>query len=230
MVPLLGGRAGVAAAQDDEETYESEQYGYTLTYDTGEWEVVQEDEDEDDPYDTLYLGNGISNVALIGDPDYDENDLDDCVDDYLAGMEDNDAFSAIEPYDEPDADGEEDDLVWASFSYTFEFEDGEEGDYIRYLECRALGDGVTLVIIHDAPVDDYEDEISERDDLLEGLDAPSATMMTKPTRMQPRRPIRTSRTSRTTRIRPTRGTTRTATPRLPTARGKGSRRTASPSA
>jgi hypothetical protein len=171
MAPLLGGQADSAAAQaDDEETYESPQYGYTLTYDTDVWEVVREDEDEDDDYDTVALSNGLSTISVVGDPDYDEDELDDCVDDYLAGLEQNDGASDIEPYDGPDAEGEEDAVVWATYAYTFAFDSGDEADFVRYIACLAAGDGLTVVTIHDAPVDDYDDEISEREELLEGLD------------------------------------------------------------
>ncbi len=161
------------AAQDDEETYESPQYGYTLTYDTDEWEVAGEDPDEDDAYDRFYLGNGVSSIVLIGDPDYDEDEIDTCLDDYVTGFEGSDAVSDVEEYDDQDAEGEEEDRIWATYTFTFEFDDGDESDFARYLECQALGDGLTVVIIHDAPVDDYEDEVSEREDLLEGLEGPS---------------------------------------------------------
>ena len=163
-----------AAAQDDDETYESPQYGYTLTYDTDEWEVVLEDDDEDDPYDSIALSNGLSTISVVGDPDYDEDELDDCVDDYLGGLEQNDGASNIEPSDEPDAEGDEDDRVWITYTYTFEFDSGNEADFTRHIACIAAGDGLTLVTIHDAPVDDYDDEVSERENLLEGLDGVGA--------------------------------------------------------
>lgn len=167
--------ARVAAQAGDEETYESPQYGYTLTYDADEWEVVLEDEDEDDDYDTIALSNGISTISVVGDPDYDEDELEDCVDDYLAGLEQNDNASDIEPSDERDAEGADDDVVWATYTYTFAFDSGDEADFARYFSCTAVGDGLTLVVIHDAPVDDYEDEVTEREDLLEGLGGISAS-------------------------------------------------------
>lgn len=167
--------AARAAAQDDDETYESPQYGYTLTYDTDDWEVVREDQDEDDDYDTITLSNGRSTISVVGDPDYDDDELDDCVDDYLAGLEQNEGSSDIEPYDERGADGDDGDVVWATYTYTFEFDDGDEEDFARYFQCTALDDGLTLVVIHDAGIDDYEDEVEEREDLLEGFEEPDAS-------------------------------------------------------
>ena len=160
-----------AEPDDDEETYESPLYGYTLTYDSAEWEVLQEDEDSDDDYDQLFLTNGVSIVGLTGDPDYADDELADCVDDYIGGLENEDSASDIDLLDEQDAEGEDDDRVWQTVTYTWEVEDGEE-DYIRYFECRWLGDDLTLVILHDTLDADYEDEIEAREELLEGFSPP----------------------------------------------------------
>lgn len=172
LAPGLAGSAAAQPAGEADAEYESPTYGYTLVYDAGDWEVLQDDEDEDDVYDVLYLGNGTSNVNLIGDPDYAEDELDDCLGDYLGSMTEDSGFSDVEPVDERDAEGGDDDLAWTTVTYTYTFDNGDDGDYTRYLECRAIGDGATLVIIHDTLTDDYEDEVSERDDLLEGLDVP----------------------------------------------------------
>ena len=198
----------------EEDVYESPQYGYSLTYDPEEWEVVLEDDDPDDAWDEVSLGNGTSVVRLIGDPDYDEDELADCVEDYVGALESGENNADVEPLDEPDAEGEEDDRAWATYSYTFTNEDGEESDNVRYVECRALGEpptvgaggppeggppegeggppegeapeggppegeapvgaSVTLVILHDAPAEDYEDEIEARETLLEGLEVPES--------------------------------------------------------
>lgn len=75
-------------------TYESPLYDYTLTYDPAVWEEVAEDEDPDDPYDQLFLSSLSSNLALTGDPDYDEDELETCLDDYVRG-----AAMALRPAD-----------------------------------------------------------------------------------------------------------------------------------
>jgi hypothetical protein len=149
--------------------YESPLYGYTITYDADEWEPYQEDDDPDDEYDKLYLTNGPSLLFIVGDPDYDEDDLDDCLDDY-GTPEGEDGVSDVEPLDERDAEGDEDDLAWVTYTYTLEFEDGSEDDFTRYYSCRYLGDGLTLVVIHDAPAADYEDEVEARESMLEGFE------------------------------------------------------------
>src|SRR5688572_23117658 len=118
--PALPSRLpAVAAVQgdedEDEDVHESELYGYTLSYDPAEWEVYQEDDDPDDEYDRIFFRNAsqLSLVGLTGDPDYDRDQMPDCVEDYVAGLEDGERTSAVEPLDEPDAEGEDDDRAWA---------------------------------------------------------------------------------------------------------------------
>ncbi len=162
--------------QGEEEagTYESPQYGYTLTYDPDEWEISSEDDDPDDAYDRVQLSNGVSLVALIGDPDYDADELDRCLDDYLAGLEQDEAVADVEVLEDGDGDaieGEDDGLAFAAYTYTYTGEDGDEMDLVRYASCEDLGDDVTLVVIQTTTPDDYEDQFAAREELLEAFEA-----------------------------------------------------------
>ncbi len=65
------------------------------------------------------------------------------------------------------------DRAWATFTYVYTNDEGTEFDDIRYIECRSIGDGVMLVITHDASVDTYDDEVAMREELLGGLELPS---------------------------------------------------------
>lgn len=156
----------------EEATYESPTYGYTLTYDPDTWEIAQEDADEDDPYDLIEFSNGPSLIYVVGNPDYAEDELDTCIDDYVDGLRQADDSDNVKAIRGRDAAGSEADRAWATYSYTYTGNGDEEVDWIRYYECRALGDGVTLVIAHDASPDDYDDEVSAREDLLAGLELP----------------------------------------------------------
>lgn len=127
------------------ETYESPQYGFTLTYDGKEWEVAFADENPDDPDDRVFLSNGTSLVGLTGDPTNDEGELADCVDDYVRIFE--------------RGKGNTDDT-------------GTATDYVAFHECRWLGDELTLVVYHTAPAEAYEGEIAAREELLSGLELP----------------------------------------------------------
>lgn len=141
-----------------------------MSYDPGVWEILLEDEDPDDPYDMIYLSNGISFVGLSGDPDYAETELESCIDDYGQSLQQEEGASEVEPLRGRGNAGSEEGVAWATFAYVYTNEDGEESEDIRYYECRALGEGVTLVIMHDAPAEDFEDEVEAREELLEGFE------------------------------------------------------------
>jgi hypothetical protein len=98
--------------------------------------------------------------------------LQDCVDDYSRSLGRNDAVSDLEPLNGQGASGNEEGIAWATYSYTYEYEDGTVGDQIRYYGCQVIGDGLLLVVLHDAAADDYEDEIAAREQLLEGFAGP----------------------------------------------------------
>lgn len=150
--------------------YESPLYGYSLEYDAAVWKVLMEDPSPDDDYDQLFLANGVSVVTLIGDPDFAEDEMSDCVSTYAAHLETRETNQNIAPLDEPDAAGDEDGRAWATYSYDYVPTGEEPTPFIRYIECTYLGDGVTLVVIHDAEAGDYADEIEAREALLDGLD------------------------------------------------------------
>lgn len=148
--------------------YESPQYGYALEYDPEEWEVDAEDEDLDDPYDTIQVFNGTSLVMLVGDPDYDADEMNRCVREYaaaLAGAEEVEDLEAREGGEVADAVEEEDGTASVEVAFTF---DGQ--DLIRHIACTDLGEGVTLVVLHTVRAADYDDEVAAREDLLEGLE------------------------------------------------------------
>ena len=161
----LGGGGG-----DEEGVYESPNYGYTLTYDPAEWEYYIEDETPDNEYDFACFRNGLSVVCLSGNPDYEDDELTDCVEDHGASLETVDGVSDVEPRGGRGSEGDDDDRAWGTYTYTYEFEDGDEIDYIRYFECRWYGN-VTVVILHDVEEDFYDDEIEAREDFVAGLAA-----------------------------------------------------------
>lgn len=158
----------------DTETYESPTYDYALTYDAERWAEVSRDDDPADVYDNVFITNGTSVIGLTGDPDYEEADLSTCVDEYARGLELDENTSDVELRQGQDASrGGYADRAWGIFTYVYTDEQGTEFDDNRYIECRSVGDDVTLVITHDASVDAYDDEVAVREDLLSGLDLPT---------------------------------------------------------
>jgi hypothetical protein len=57
-----------------------------------------------------------------------------------------------------------------TFDYISVDDTGAETETTRYYECRSLGDGVSLVIMHDAATEDFDDEVDAREALLEGFE------------------------------------------------------------
>jgi hypothetical protein len=172
LTSALAGAAGVAAARDDLETYASPHYGYTLTYDGAAWKQFQGDQDPDDPYDALYLTNGPSTVLVLGEPLYEADELDYCVVDYWSALASNDGVSDLDEYDggNPDAAaGAAEGRAFATYAYAFTNEAGTATDRVDYVECRSLGSGVTLFILHRVSPAAYEGQVSAREDLLIGL-------------------------------------------------------------
>ena len=150
-----------------EGTYEGVLYDFTLTYDASVWELTPEDDPKDDAYEWIVLTDPVSTVWMVGDPDYTPDQLGDCVTHYLIDQGfDNGAWEA-EPID---------DLVVkdgrAVATYSLEQPLFAATGYL-YLECRSIGDGETLVIIHFAMTDKDDPvttaEIEAVNQLLAGI-------------------------------------------------------------
>ena len=166
--------AGAADEGDDREdlaVYESPQYGYIVTYDPDEWEVLREDPNPNDEYDAVTFTNGPSVLVIVGNPDYDEDEVPDCVEDYVDALRAQPGTANVEPLDEPEAAGEADGRAWATNSFIYELDDGSQADRFQYEECRWLGGGVTLVIRHGAWLEDYEEEVEAREAFVDGIEA-----------------------------------------------------------
>ena len=148
--------------------YESPLYGYALAYDPEEWAVVAEDDDLEDDYDRFSLEHELGFVSLVGDPDYDDDEMARCVDEYAATLESDENVSRLGP-----VRGESGDAIgraWAAYRYDQATNDADEPmDVIRYVECLALDD-VTLVIIQTSLTDDYDALSMAREELLDELE------------------------------------------------------------
>jgi hypothetical protein len=144
--------------------YESPQYGYRLTYDPAAWKILQEDQTPDDDYDQVLLTNDDSLVYLVGDPDFQADEMPDCVDAYRERLRQQDEVDGMRAV--RGGSGEEANRAWATVSYQFTGDDSKTLDMVRYIECRALGDGVTLVVMHTALDESYDNQVQAREDLL----------------------------------------------------------------
>ena len=147
--------------------YEGVLYNFTLTYDASIWELTPEDDPKDDAYEWIVLTDPVSTVWMVGDPDFTSDQLGDCVTYYLIDQGfDNGAWEA-EPIDDLVVT---DDRAFASYSLAQPL--FALTAYL-YLECRSIGDGQTLVIIHFVSTEKDDPattvEIEAVNQLLEGI-------------------------------------------------------------
>lgn len=155
------------------EVYESPTYGYEIAYDPVAWRVSGGDDAPEDEYDRVVFANVPSEIFIWGDPDYDADEMADCVEDYAGSVTDADGVTAIEPLDDREASGEDDARAWTTFSYVWEYRPGAAPTFIQYVECVWIGDGVTLAIIHEASEVSYYPEIALREAFLAPIPARS---------------------------------------------------------
>jgi hypothetical protein len=156
----------------DGETFESENYDYTITFDESVWDVVNESDEEDDagnPFEVLQLGTEVAFVTFYG-LTADFNNAEDCVEsleDFVAGI---DGIDDVEERDDIEGDDEDSSVV---IDYLYEPEDADETEWTSLLRCQMIEEEeVFLMTWYDALHDNYEDDDNEeaREELLEGVE------------------------------------------------------------
>jgi hypothetical protein len=156
----------------DGETFESENYDYTVTFDDSVWQVVNESEEEDEagnPFEVLQLGSEVAVVTFYG-LTADFNDAEDCVEsleDFVAGV---DGIDDVEERDDIEGDDEDSSVV---IDYLYEPEDADETEWTSLLRCQMIEEEeVFLLTWYDALHDNYEDDDNEeaREELLDGVE------------------------------------------------------------
>lgn len=151
---------------DDAESYVSPTWGYELTFDPDDWEVVEES--SEGGFDRLELFNGPSFVSVWGLPGY-GGDPTACRDDWVRLIRRGEGIQDFAPLEddagEPIA-GESAERAFAAYAYT-----SEDGEEVLALDCRTLVPGVgNLLVILETLADEYEEQSEALADLLEGLD------------------------------------------------------------
>lgn len=152
----------------DSETYESPQYGFTLTYDPAVWTLLSPDPDANNDAETVIFSNQVSIIFLIATPSYNKQSLPECRDeiaDSWSNFDDKHGF-------ETDATDDHDANDHASGTYAYTT-GAFDTPYTVYIECFAL-DNVAVAIAQDVPTADYTDEVEAREGFLSGL-APAAS-------------------------------------------------------
>jgi hypothetical protein len=151
--------------------YESYLYDFAITFNVNDWQFTQEDDPTDDEYEWIIFSNDVSTVWMVADPDFDDDELGDCVEYYIESEGWNESWEA-EPLD--DLTVEEGRAV-ATFTLVNVF------SLFGYLsvECRPIDSGTTLVIMHfagtDAEGEVPESEIEKVEELKAGIQISGAT-------------------------------------------------------
>ncbi len=164
------------AAQDAPETYESPNYGYTVTYDSAVWSVEEAQLLEDDagyPVDVLVLSNGLTTAELLAR--FGTLDALSCIDGLAAEMESTAGVTGFSPHQAPSgtpiAGGDVVD-AFAAFDYARE-NDGADSQVTAYVNCRVMPGGEALLLMFlTALSEDFEAEDEARNALLDGIELP----------------------------------------------------------
>jgi hypothetical protein len=153
--------------------FRSKRSGFTLAYDPTVWKRVKATETDyvAGEKDRVTFTNGVSRVSLIGTTEYAEDEMAVCRDDYVAAF-----FAHPEVAQGPVVVIEKQEQDRASVGYLYFLgSEGMTAMKARYTECRWLGDGLAVVIIHTAPAMEFAGELDARMTLLEGLEPPVPT-------------------------------------------------------
>jgi hypothetical protein len=163
----------------DGNTFTSPNFNFSLSWDEDVWEV--EDVSLDPDFDQLLLDSGIGSVSFSGTNSF-GGDARDC----LAGVtgflaEDTSALEIedIDVFEDEDGnpiEGEERDRAFVANEYTATFQ-GDDVNFIYYVECRTLVRGETDLVILQfvADPDDYPDEAVARDEIIDTLEIEGTT-------------------------------------------------------
>ena len=157
-----------AEAEAEATEYESETYGYTLSYDDS-WDVITDTSRRD--VDTLEIDNGTSSIQFVGTES--DQTPSECVDAAIEDFEADDNFTDVTvALDEDDTElrGDADDEAFVVLQLTAEDDDGPM-ELTLFFECITIEEGESLLqITHVASSADYNDEIENRIAVLETLE------------------------------------------------------------
>ncbi len=169
--PEPSGDDDFAAAGVDGNAYESPEFGYTLEWDGDIWEVSDANADRDTTFLNLVNDGSsliISGIAGMGDAG---SCLESAVE-FYSEIDDVDDWELLEDDDGEPVEGSTRRRAYAAYSHTAVDDDGDQAEYVNYIECRPLDDDAAILISHLTIASDYEDQSELRDELLDTLELP----------------------------------------------------------
>jgi hypothetical protein len=160
--------------------YTSPNFGYTITWDPGVWQVTDESyEDGGDYFEVTTLG-GTSIVSFIAVEGY-GGDASLCRDDANAILGETEGITAFTPTPHVDTGepliGGDSALAFAIFDVTFTDESGTL-QARSYLQCRTLVEGrAVLALIWIVPTQLFNTDLAAFEGLLAGIDTSEAAVL-----------------------------------------------------
>ena len=167
----------------DGSTYTSPTYGFTLEWDEDDWEPTSDESTPDGDFLSLQSPNsGLSFQAFEGfngDPTECLEGITDFFEqDGTAGDGTDFEVTDLDPLEDEDGEvieGEDGDRVFAAFTRTLSFEDGEEVELAAYGECRPIvEDQAVLVVIFSTLPEDYADEFPLAEEVIDTIELDGA--------------------------------------------------------
>lgn len=156
----------------DGDVYFNSDYGFSLTFDEGNWAARELEEDEDLGVGVEVTSEGSFGWVTVGNEL--QSDLEDCAEMYGEGVAEADTISrfkkASSKYDLPESDR---DAVGALYTFSQETED-DTVKMIGYFECRELDDELVASVFLATTQAAYEDELPLWEDLLGGIEIDAA--------------------------------------------------------
>ena len=158
----------------DGNEYSSPTYGFSVEWDDDVWSVAPDDElinhqPGDLALDRLVLDTEGGTLYIEGRADFDDGDLEGCVDREFEALEQSDDISNFEVRDDENGDpmeGETADGAYKAITLTM-----DDVNLAEYVECRSIDDGESvLVITLITRASDFDDATVVMADVVDSID------------------------------------------------------------
>ena len=161
----------IEAGDLDDDTFTDTALGYAFTWDDAVWtgELLEDAETAG-----VFLSTDdeelFATVTVDGSLGYGGIDPEQCIADYVDSLETVEGYSSFRREQslagpEPARDG-----AGEVYSYTFTYEDGEEGELVAYVECRPIDDASMIRINIQTSEESLEENLDVFEELLAGIE------------------------------------------------------------
>jgi hypothetical protein len=165
---------GNAQRAIDGNTYTDTEFGYEVTWDEDVWAVEEIETDLGGIYLTIAEEPVFATVTIDASSGYTDITPEECVDAYVESLPDVGPFSDFEEADDLELPETDRDATGVVYRYTYTFEDGQEAEFVGYMECRPITEDVMIRVFLQTDEASYEDELALFEELLAGIEITDA--------------------------------------------------------